>query len=77
MPLSLKDLVLRNQYRSDRHNLLADFYIPALERALTYDRAVGFFSSTSLSAAKGIMALIRFGGKMRLVASPQSTESNN
>jgi DNA phosphorothioation system restriction enzyme len=77
MPLSLKDLVLRNQYRSDRHNLLADFYIPALERSLTYDRAVGFFSSTSLSAAaKGITALIRVGGKMRLVASPQLSKED-
>jgi DNA phosphorothioation system restriction enzyme len=69
--LSLKDLELRNQYRSDRHNLLADFYIPCLERSLTYDRAVGFFSSTSLAAAaKGVSALIRVGGRMRLIASP-------
>jgi DNA phosphorothioation system restriction enzyme len=75
--LSLKDLVLRNQYRSDRHNLLADFYIPGLERSVTYDRAVGFFSSTSLSAAaKGITALIRVGGKMRLVASPQLSKED-
>jgi DNA phosphorothioation system restriction enzyme len=75
--LSLKDLDLRNQYRSDRHNLLEDFYIPGLERSLTYDRAVGFFSSTSLSAAaKGITALIRVGGKMRLVASPQLSQED-
>ena len=54
--LSLKYLDLRNQYRSDRHNLL-EFYIPCLERSLTYDRAVGFFSSSSLAAAaKGVTA---------------------
>lgn len=69
--MSLKDLDLRNQYRSDRHNLLEDFYVPCLERSLTYDRAVGFFSSTSLAAAaKGVSALIRVGGRMRLIASP-------
>ncbi|MGI0492165.1 DEAD/DEAH box helicase family protein [Alkalinema pantanalense CENA528] len=67
----LKNLDLRNQYRSDRHNLLEDFYIPCLERSLSYDRAVGFFSSTSLAAAaKGVSALIGGGGRMRLIASP-------
>jgi DNA phosphorothioation system restriction enzyme len=75
--LSLKDLDLRNQYRSDRHNLLEDFYIPCLERSLTYDRAVGFFSSTSLAAAaKGVSALIRVGGRMRLIASPYLSQED-
>ncbi|MBM0740252.1 DNA phosphorothioation system restriction enzyme [Phormidium sp. CLA17] len=75
--LSLKDLNLRNQYRSDRHNLLEDFYIPCLSRSLTYDRAVGFFSSTSLAAAaKGMTALIRAGGRMRLIASPHLSQED-
>ena len=69
--MSLKDLALRNQYRSDRHNLLQDFYIPCLSRAVTYDRAVGFFSSTSLAlAAQGLSYFIQSNGRMRLVASP-------
>lgn len=74
--MSLKDLALRNQYRSDRHNLLQDFYIPCLSRAVTYDRAVGFFSSTSLAlAAQGLSYFIQSNGRMRLVASPHlSTE---
>jgi DNA phosphorothioation system restriction enzyme len=71
MSASLSDLPLRNQYRSDRDDLLQDFYIPCLERSVTYDRAVGFFSSTALvAAAKGLSGLIQSGGKMRLVASP-------
>jgi len=75
--LSLKNLDLRSQYRSDRHNLLEDFYIPCLERSLTYDRAVGFFSSTSLAAAaKGITALIQVGGRMRLIASPHLSQDD-
>lgn len=74
--MSLKGLDLRNQYRSDRHNLLEDFYIPCLERSLTYDRAVGFFSSTSLAAAKGMTALIRVGGRMRLIASPHLSKED-
>ncbi|WP_075599990.1 DNA phosphorothioation system restriction enzyme [Leptolyngbya sp. 'hensonii'] len=69
--MSLKDLALRNQYRSDRHNLLQDFYVPCLSRAVTYDRAVGFFSSTSLAlATQGLSYFIQSNGRMRLVASP-------
>lgn len=69
--MSLKDLVLRNQYRSDLFNLIDAFYIPCLKQAGTYDRAVGFFSSTSLVlAAQGLTAFAEGGGKMRLIASP-------
>lgn len=69
MPLQQLDLL--EEYRSDRHNLIADFYLPCLAQSTLYCRAVGFFSSSSLvSLAKGLTALIRGGGKMRLIASP-------
>ena len=72
MTLGLKELHIQDEYRSDCHNLLQDFYIPCLERATTYDRAVGFFSSSSMAlAAQGLTAFIRSGGQMRLVTSPQ------
>lgn len=69
--MSLKDLSLQDEYRSDRFNLIQDFYIPCLGEATVYSRAVGFFSSTSMAAAaQGLTALIRSGGKMQLIASP-------
>jgi superfamily II DNA or RNA helicase len=69
--LSLRELAIRDEYRSDRCDLIEDFYIPCLEQATVYSRAVGFFSSTSMIAvSKGLTALIRAGGTMRLVASP-------
>lgn len=69
--LSLRDLKIQNEYRSDRCNLIQDFYLPCLGKATVYNRAVGFFSSTSMAAAaRGLTAMIRAGGKMRLVASP-------
>ena len=69
--MSFKDLILQDDYRTDRFNLIQDFYIPCLEKATVYNRAVGFFSSTSIAAAaEGITALIRSGGKMQLIASP-------
>jgi DNA phosphorothioation system restriction enzyme len=75
--LSLKSLNLRNQYRSDRHDLLTDFYIPCLERSATFDRAVGFFSSTSLAiAAQGLSVFVQSGGRMRLIASPCLSEDD-
>lgn len=74
--MSLRNLDLQDEYRSDRDCLIQDFYIPCLENATLYSRAVGFFSSTSMAAvAQGLTVLIRSGGKMRLVASPYlSTE---
>lgn len=75
--MSLRDLLIKDEYRSDRCNLIQEFYIPCLENATVYKRAVGFFSSTSMAvAAKGLTALIRSGGKMQLVASPCLSEED-
>ncbi|MEQ8537529.1 MAG: DEAD/DEAH box helicase family protein [Coleofasciculus sp. D1-CHI-01] len=69
--MGLSDLSIQDEYRSDRVDIIRDFYLPCLEQATVYKRAVGFFSSTSMAAAaRGITALIRSGGKMQLVASP-------
>lgn len=55
-------------YRSGEHNLITDFYQPALEKAVRYDRAVGYFSADILmSNLKGIASLVKNNGKMRLI----------
>ncbi len=47
---------------------LRDFYIPALERSVRFDRTTGLFSSAALAvAAAGIVRLIQNGGRMRLL----------
>lgn len=67
----LRNLNLASSYRSDRSNLVADFYLPCLGQATRYSRAVGFFTSSSLSAAaKGLYRFISRRGYMRLIASP-------
>ena len=69
--MSLQSIRIQDHYRSDRHNLIDDFYVPCLSETTLYSRAVGYFSSTSIVAvAQGLAALIDGGGKMRLVASP-------
>jgi superfamily II DNA or RNA helicase len=53
---------------SDLQNLLEEFYKPLFADALSYDRAVGFFSAEALSAnLKGISSLVQNGGRMRLI----------
>ncbi len=67
----LTDITIKPQYRSDRDNLLRDFYIPCLAEVVLYRRAVGYFTSDSLSAAaQGLTALIKRRGRLQLVASP-------
>ncbi len=59
---------LKSVYKTDKDDLIKDFYIPVLKEAVLYDRAVGFFSSAILAyAAEGIAALISNGGRMRLI----------
>lgn len=73
----LNALNLQSEYRSDTCDLVQDFYIPYLENSILYSRAVGFFSSTSMATvAKGLMSLLRSGGKMRLIAAPCLSEQD-
>ena len=64
----LRDVALKGVYKSDEDNILEDFYMPALSAARTYDRAVGFFSASTLSyAAQAISTFVRHDGRMRLI----------
>ena len=49
-------------------DILHDFYLPALERIVKYDRVAGYFRSSSLAAAsQGYTAFLKHGGQMRLI----------
>lgn len=64
----LRDLDPKPVYKSDRDNILEEFYLPALSVASSYDRAVGFFSGSALIyAAQALTAFVQNDGKMRLV----------
>jgi superfamily II DNA or RNA helicase len=70
--MSFKTLELKKAYDSEHDDILYDFYIPVLSKAVKYSRLTGFFSSTSLAiAARGVLGLIKNGGKMRVVVSPK------
>lgn len=71
---ALRELAVRDHYRSDGDDLVTEFYEPCLSAAVRYDRAVGYFTSTSLAlAASGLDVLAQRGGKVRLIASPHLT----
>ena len=64
----LRDLQLKAVYKSDLDNILEDFYFPALSVANCYDRAVGFFSASTISyAAQALSVFVKNGGQVRLI----------
>lgn len=75
--MGLKDHKVRSEYRSLIDNVVQDFYIPLLKDAVSYKRAVGFFSSSSLvEISKGIAGMAAEGGKIQIVASPYLSDED-
>jgi superfamily II DNA or RNA helicase len=59
---------IKDNYSTDEDNVLKEFYIPVLKESVSYDRAVGYFSSQGLlKFLQGIDGLLKNNGKMRLV----------
>ena len=64
----LRGIHYRGVYKSDLDNILEDFYLPALSVASEYDRAVGFFSASTISyAAQALSVFVKNGGRIRLI----------
>jgi superfamily II DNA or RNA helicase len=61
-------LDLRRHYNSDETDLLSEFYAPILKVSSRYDRAVGYFSSSTFRAcAAELGSFVGQGGHIRLV----------
>ncbi len=59
-------------YFSPMHNVVRDFFVPALKMSTHYDRATGYFTSSSLiELSVGICDLASRGGKIRVITSPR------
>ena len=75
--MGFQELNIKSEYRSLCDNVVTDFYIPTLQKALLYKRAVGFFSSSALiEISRGITGLIKNGGRIMLIASPKLQEED-
>lgn len=68
---NLSKLELRFAYHKGEHNIAREFYLPCMSRAVAYDRAVGFFSSTIyIIAWSSLKDFVQRGGKIRVICSP-------
>lgn len=75
--MSLQSLDLKICYRSDRNDIINDFYEKVLSQSCIYQRAVGYFSTKSLlSLDTGLNSFTDNSGKIFLIASPQLTEND-
>ena len=71
------DLPIDSEYRSFRKDIVRNFLIPVLSETVIYQRAVGFFSSSSLlEVSKGITGLVRNKGYIQLICSPYLSEED-
>lgn len=69
--MGYEELEILRSYKTNKHNIVKDFYTPVLSCSVMYKRAVGFFSSTALiELSKGISGLIRNKGRIRFIVSP-------
>jgi hypothetical protein len=63
--LGLRDLELKEEYRSDRDDIVAEFFFPCLSHCIEYDRCVDFLSIQTLATIA--MAFDNFSsGKAKL-----------
>lgn len=73
----LRTLEFKGVYKSDQDDILRSFYFPALAAADRYDRAVGYFSASSLSeAAQALTVFIKGDGLIRLVVGAFTAQSD-
>ena len=64
-------------YKTNKNDIVQEFYLPVLKESVLYKRAVGFFSSTALiELSKGIAGLVKNGGKIRFIVSPLLSEED-
>jgi len=74
---SLSDFSWSTRYSSATHDLIQDFFVPALSRSRYYYRIAGFFSSTAIAAAaRGISAFVENGEKMYLIIGGQLSQED-
>jgi len=67
--LGLRDLSLKQEYRSDVDDIVSEFFIPCLTNSIQYDRTVEFISIKSLSTLTfGLGNMQDHHAKIRLVS---------
>ncbi len=67
--MGLRELNLKEEYRSDRDDIVSEFFIPCLSNCIEYDRCIENVSVKSLSTlALGFENFSKNQAKMRIIA---------
>ena len=75
--LVLRDLSLKQEYRSDRDDVVSEFFIPCLTNSIQYDRTIEFISVKSLSTLTfGLENIQDHHAKIRLVSGHRFSTSD-
>jgi len=75
--LALRDLSLKQEYRSDRDDVVSEFFIPCLTNSIQYDRTIEFISVKSLSTLTfGLENIQDHHAKIRLVSGHRFSTSD-
>ena len=66
--MGLRDITIKEEYRSDRDNLIEEFFLPCLDNCIQYDRAVEYATTKSLSAYYfGLKGFLENSVQLRIV----------
>ena len=75
--MALRDLSLKQEYRSDRDDVVSEFFIPCLANCVQYDRTIEFISVKSLSTLTfGLENIQDHHAKIRLVSGHRFSTSD-
>jgi len=67
--LTLRDLSLKQDYRSDKDDVVSEFFIPCLSNSIQYDRTIEYISVKSLSTLTfGLENIQDHHAKIRLIS---------
>ena len=75
--MALRDLSLKQEYRSDKDDVVSEFFIPCLTNSIQYDRTIEFISVKSLSTLTfGLENIQDHHAKIRLVSGHRFSNSD-
>ena len=75
--MGLRDLSLKQEYRSDKDDVVSEFFIPCLTNSIQYDRTIEFISVKSLSTLTfGLENIQDHHAKIRLVSGHRFSTSD-
>ena len=67
--MTLRDLSLKQEYRSDKDDVVSEFFIPCLTNSIQYDRTIEYISVKSLSTLTfGLENIQDHHAKIRLIS---------